>query len=76
MRGVTVETIVLLGIALVFTFNAALSLLEYLASEQAHCGGRFLDDGSLTQSDMAEGLGHGRPYCSSRCGLRTPGAWA
>src|SRR5690606_32599009 len=35
MRGVTVETIVLLGIALVFTFNAALSLLEYLASEQA-----------------------------------------
>lgn len=35
MRGVTVETIVLLGIALVFTFNAALSLLEYLASEIA-----------------------------------------
>ncbi len=31
MRGVTVEAIVLLGIALVFTFNALLSLLEYLA---------------------------------------------
>ena len=35
MRGVTVETIVLLGIALVFTFNALLALLQYLASERA-----------------------------------------
>lgn len=32
MRGVTTETIILLGIALVFTFNALLALLEYLAS--------------------------------------------
>ena len=34
-RGVTTETVVLLGIALVFTFNALLSLLQFVASEQA-----------------------------------------
>ena len=33
LRGVAVETIVLLGIALVFTFNAALALMQFLASE-------------------------------------------
>lgn len=50
MRGVTVETIVLLGIALVFTFNAALSLLEYLASEQALAAVVFWTMGSLTKA--------------------------
>jgi iron complex transport system permease protein len=35
LHGVTVETIVLLGIALVFTFNALLALLQFIASEQA-----------------------------------------
>jgi len=29
-RGVTAETIVLLGIALVFTFNALLALVQFL----------------------------------------------
>lgn len=35
LRGVTVETVVLLGIALVFTFNALVALLQFMASEQA-----------------------------------------
>jgi iron complex transport system permease protein len=50
MRGVTVETIVLLGVALVFTFNALLSLLEYLASEQALAAVVFWTMGSLTKA--------------------------
>lgn len=54
MRGVTVETIVLLGIALVFTFNALLSLLEYLASEQALAAVVFWTMGSLTKATWAK----------------------
>ncbi|MBZ9655542.1 FecCD family ABC transporter permease [Phyllobacterium lublinensis] len=50
MRGVTVETIVLLGIALVFTFNALLALLQYLASEQALAAVVFWTMGSLTKA--------------------------
>jgi iron complex transport system permease protein len=50
LRGATVETIVLLGIALVFTFNALLSLLEYLASEQALAAVVFWTMGSLTKA--------------------------
>lgn len=33
MRGVTAETMVLVGIAMMFTFNALLSLMQYAASE-------------------------------------------
>lgn len=54
MRAVSVETIVLLGIALVFTFNAALSLLEYLASEQALAAVVFWTMGSLTKATWAK----------------------
>lgn len=50
MRGVTVETIVLLGIALVFTFNALLALLQYLATEQALTAVVFWTMGSLTKA--------------------------
>ncbi|NVO23278.1 FecCD family ABC transporter permease [Donghicola mangrovi] len=50
MRGVTTETIVLLGIALVFTFNAALALLQYFASEQALAAVVFWTMGSLTKA--------------------------
>ncbi|TRW98674.1 iron ABC transporter permease [Paracoccus sp. M683] len=50
MRGVTTETIILLGIALVFTFNAALALLEYVASEQALAAVVFWTMGSLTKA--------------------------
>ncbi|MBO0661821.1 iron ABC transporter permease [Jiella sp. MQZ9-1] len=34
-RGTSVQTVVLLGIALVFTFNALLAFIEFLASQQA-----------------------------------------
>jgi iron complex transport system permease protein len=49
-RGVTVQTVVLLGIALVFTFNALLALLQYLASEQALQTVVFWTMGSLTKA--------------------------
>lgn len=49
-RGVTVETIVLLGIALVFTFNALLALVQYFASEQAVAAVVFWTMGSLTKA--------------------------
>lgn len=35
MRGVTSETIILLGIAMVFLFNALLALMQYVATEEA-----------------------------------------
>lgn len=50
LRGVAVETIVLLGIALVFTFNAALALMQFLASEQALGAVVFWTMGSLTKA--------------------------
>lgn len=49
-RGVTAETIVLLGIALVFSFNALLALTQYFASEQAVAAVVFWTMGSLTKS--------------------------
>lgn len=49
-RGVTVQTVVLLGIALVFTFNALLAFLQYLASEQALQTVVFWTMGSLTKA--------------------------
>lgn len=50
MRGVTVQTVVLLGIALVFTFNALLAFLQYLATEQALQSVVFWTMGSLTKA--------------------------
>ncbi len=50
-RGVTTETVVLLGIALVFTFNALLSLLQFFASEQALGAVVFWMMGSLTKAN-------------------------
>jgi len=49
-RGVTVETVVLLGIALVFTFNALLSLVQFLASAEALAAVVFWTMGSLTKA--------------------------
>ena len=74
MRGVTVETIVLLGIALVFTFNALLSLLEYLASEQALAAVVFWTMGSLTKATWPRS-GSPLPYslCTFRCLPAAPG---
>ena len=50
MRGVTAETMVLLGIALVFLFQALLALLEYVASEQALQQVVFWSLGSLAKA--------------------------
>lgn len=50
-RGVTTETVILLGIALVFTFNALLALLQFFASEQALGAVVFWMMGSLTKAN-------------------------
>ena len=50
MRGVTAETMVLLGIALVFLFQALLALLQYIASEQALQQVVFWSLGSLSKA--------------------------
>ncbi|MET3602094.1 FecCD family ABC transporter permease [Martelella mangrovi] len=50
IRGVSVQTVVLLGIALVFSFNALLAFLQYLASEQALSAVVFWTMGSLTKA--------------------------
>ena len=46
-QGMGTETVVLLGIALVFSFNAALAVLEFLASEQALAAVVFWTMGNL-----------------------------
>ena len=51
MRGVTAETMVLLGIALVFLFKALLALLQYIASEQALQQVVFWSLGSLAKAN-------------------------
>lgn len=48
-RGATTERIVLLGIALVFSFNAFLTLVQFLASEQAVAAVVFWTMGSLSR---------------------------
>ena len=53
-RGVTTETVVLLGIAIVFTFNALLSLLQYVASEQALAAVVFWTMGSLGKTSWGK----------------------
>ncbi len=50
LRGVTTETMVLLGIALLFLFSSLLALLEYIASEQALQQVVFWALGSLARS--------------------------
>ena len=49
-RGVSAETIVLLGIALVFTFNALLALVQFFASAEALAAVVFWTMGSLTKA--------------------------
>jgi iron complex transport system permease protein len=50
LRGVTVQTVVLLGIALVFLFTSLLSLLQYIASEEALQQVVFWTLGSLVKA--------------------------
>ncbi|NQV80983.1 MAG: iron ABC transporter permease [Alphaproteobacteria bacterium] len=54
LRGVTIETVILLGIALVFTFNALLALLQYIATEQALQEVVFWTLGSLTKATWSK----------------------
>ncbi|MDN3554715.1 FecCD family ABC transporter permease [Halomonas maura] len=49
-RGVTIETIVLLGIAMVFIFNALMALIQFFASQQAVAAVVFWTMGSLTKA--------------------------
>jgi iron complex transport system permease protein len=49
-RGVTVETVVLLGIAMVFTFNALLALVQFFVSAEAVSAIVFWSMGSLTKA--------------------------
>ncbi|WP_246149221.1 FecCD family ABC transporter permease [Skermanella pratensis] len=50
MRGTGVETLVLLGIALVFTFNALVAILQFVATEEALQQLVFWSMGSLARS--------------------------
>jgi iron complex transport system permease protein len=50
LRGVTVQTVILLGIALVFLFTSLLSLLQYTASEEALQQVVFWTLGSLVKA--------------------------
>ncbi|MFH5774898.1 FecCD family ABC transporter permease [Paracoccus sp. NGMCC 1.201697] len=49
-QGVGSETIILLGIALVFIFNAMMSLIQFFASQQAVAAVVFWTMGSLTKA--------------------------
>jgi iron complex transport system permease protein len=49
-RGTSVQTIVLLGIAMVFSFNALLALVQFLASSEALSAVVFWTMGSLTKT--------------------------
>lgn len=58
VRGVSSETLVLLGIALVFLFGALLALLQYIASEQALQQVVFWTLGSLAKATWGKvGIG-------------------
>jgi iron complex transport system permease protein len=50
LRGVSTETMVLLGIALVFLFSSLLALMQYIASEQALQEVVFWTLGSLSKA--------------------------
>ncbi|WP_207480324.1 FecCD family ABC transporter permease [Arenibaculum pallidiluteum] len=49
-RDATVHSVVLLGIALVFTFNALLAMVQFVASDQAVAAVVFWTMGSLTKA--------------------------
>lgn len=54
MRGASTETMVLLGIALVFSFNSLLSLIQYIATEQALQQVVFWTLGSLLKASWTK----------------------
>ncbi len=54
LRGVTTETVILLGIALVFTFTSMLSFLQFIATEQALQEVVFWTLGSLLKASWTK----------------------
>ncbi|ADH90601.1 transport system permease protein [Ancylobacter novellus DSM 506] len=54
LRGTGVETLVLFGIALVFTFNALVALVQYVASQEALQQLVFWSMGSLARSSWTK----------------------
>lgn len=54
LRGAKVESIVLFGIAMVFTFNALTGIVQYIASAEALQQMVFWSMGSLTRSDWSK----------------------
>jgi iron complex transport system permease protein len=74
-RGMGTETIVLLGIALVFTFNAALAALEFIASEQALAAVVFWTMGSLGRTTWTK-LGIAAAVLAAIWPLFARQAWA
>lgn len=67
VRGVSVESMVLVGIALLFTFNALLAFLEYGASETQLQQVVFWMMGSLSRADWGK-----IAICSALLGLALP----
>lgn len=74
-RGMGTETVVLLGIALVFSFNAALAALEFMASEQALAAVVFWTMGSLGRTTWAK-LGVAAAMLALAWPLLARQAWA
>ncbi len=74
-RGMGTETVVLLGIALVFTFNAALAALEFIASEQALAAVVFWTMGSLGRTTWTK-LGVAAAVLAIAWPLLARQAWA
>jgi iron complex transport system permease protein len=71
MRGVTIETFVLVGIALFFTFNALLAFIQYQSSEAQLQQIVFWMMGSLARATWAK-IG----ICTLLLALVVPLAWA
>lgn len=71
MRGVTVETFVLVGIALFFTFNALLAFIQYQSSEAQLQQIVFWMMGSLARASWTK-----IAVCAALLALVVPLAWA
>jgi len=75
MRGVTPETMILFGIALMFTFNALLGLLQYRASETQLAQIVFWMLGSLSRASW-EKIGAALALCAFVAPLLWRDRWA
>jgi iron complex transport system permease protein len=71
-RGASIHVIVLLGIALVFSFNTALAITQYFAAEQAVSAIVFWTHGQSHQGNMAQARHHRARRGSDLAGLSAP----